>query len=73
MTCLTKISTCLDTKLKMSEDIKTAVEGIAVAFEEFKATNDARLAEIEKKGASDPLVDEKLKNIAGKIKVPSAF
>jgi len=47
----------------MSEDIKTAVEGIAVAFEEFKATNDARLAEIEKKGASDPLVDEKLKNI----------
>tara|TARA_Y100001938_G_scaffold128518_1_gene182350 strand:- start:1341 stop:2558 length:1218 start_codon:yes stop_codon:yes gene_type:complete len=47
----------------MSEDIKTAVEGIAVAFEEFKATNDARLAEIEKKGSSDPLVDEKLKNI----------
>ena len=47
----------------MSEEIKTAVEGIATAFEEFKATNDARLAEIEKKGASDPLVDEKLKNI----------
>lgn len=47
----------------MSDDIKTAVEGIAVAFEEFKATNDARLAEIEKKGHSDPLVEEKLKNI----------
>lgn len=47
----------------MSEDIKTAVEGMATAFEEFKATNDARLAEIEKKGSSDPLVDEKLKNI----------
>ena len=47
----------------MSEDIKTAVEGMATAFEEFKATNDARLAEIEKKGSSDPLVEEKLKNI----------
>ena len=47
----------------MSEDIKTAVEGMASAFEEFKATNDARLTEIEKKGSSDPLVEEKLKNI----------
>ena len=47
----------------MSDDVKNAVEGIAVAFEEFKATNDARLAEIEKKGSSDPLVEEKLKNI----------
>jgi HK97 family phage major capsid protein len=47
----------------MSDDIKNAVEGIAVAFEEFKATNDARLTDIEKKGSSDPLVEEKLKNI----------
>ena len=47
----------------MSDDIKNAVEGIATAFEEFKATNDARLADIEKKGSSDPLVEEKLKNI----------
>jgi len=47
----------------MSDDVKTAVEGMATAFEEFKATNDARLSEIEKKGASDPLVEEKLKNI----------
>jgi HK97 family phage major capsid protein len=47
----------------MSDDVKNAVEGIAVAFEEFKATNDARLAEIEKKGHADPLVEEKLKNI----------
>ena len=47
----------------MSDDVKNAVEGIAAAFEEFKATNDARLAEIEKKGSSDPLVEEKLKNI----------
>jgi HK97 family phage major capsid protein len=47
----------------MSDDIKNAVEGIATAFEEFKATNDARLSDIEKKGSSDPLVEEKLKNI----------
>ena len=47
----------------MSDDVKTAVEGMATAFEEFKATNEARLAEIEKKGSSDPLVEEKLKNI----------
>ena len=47
----------------MSEDIKQAIDSFAVAFEEFKATNDERLAEIEKKGSSDPLVEEKLKNI----------
>ena len=47
----------------MSEDVKNAVEGMAKAFEEFKSTNDARLAEIEKKGSSDPLVEEKIKNI----------
>src|SRR5210317_66698 len=47
----------------MSDDIKNAVEGMAKAFEEFKSTNDARIAEIEKKGSSDPLVEEKIKNI----------
>ena len=47
----------------MSDDVKTAVDSMAQAFEEFKATNDERLAEIEKKGSSDPLVEEKLKNI----------
>ncbi len=47
----------------MSEDVKNAVEGMAKAFEEFKSTNDSRLAEIEKKGSSDPLVEEKIKNI----------
>ena len=47
----------------MSDDVKTAVDKMATAFEEFKATNDERLAAIEKKGSSDPLVEEKLKNI----------
>ena len=47
----------------MSDDIKQAIETFAATLEEFKSTNDARLAEIEKKGEADPLVDEKLKNI----------
>ena len=38
----------------MSENVKTAVDSMAKAFEEFKATNDERLAEIEKKGSSKP-------------------
>lgn len=44
-------------------DLKTAISGVMTAFEEFKSTNDARLAEIEKKGAADPLVTEKLGKI----------
>lgn len=47
----------------MSDDIQKAVEGIAVAFEEFKATNDSRLTAIEAKGSADPLVEEKLNRI----------
>lgn len=42
---------------------KDAIEGVMTAFQEFKSTNDARLAEIEKKGAADPLVTEKLTKI----------
>jgi len=45
------------------ETVKTAVEQLGRAFEEFKATNDERLNTLEKKGDVDPLVDEKLKNI----------
>lgn len=44
-------------------DVKSAVTGMMTAFEEFKATNDARLAEVEKKGAADPVVTEKLGKI----------
>jgi HK97 family phage major capsid protein len=45
----------------MSE--KTAIEQVMTAFEEFKATNDAALAEIKKKGVADPVVTEKLSKI----------
>ena len=50
----------------MADEIKQAVEAVKqvnVAFEEFKRANDARLAEIEKKGAADPLLEEKLRRI----------
>lgn len=51
----------------MSDETKQAVDGLMTAFEEFKATNDARLAEIEKKGAADPIVTEKLERIEGTV------
>lgn len=42
---------------------KTAHEQVMIAFEEFKATNDAAIAELKKKGATDPIVTEKLGKI----------
>lgn len=50
----------------MADEIKQAVEAVKqvnVAFEEFKRANDQRLAEIEKKGAADPLLEEKVARI----------
>ena len=47
----------------MDDQIKTAVDAMAGAFEEFKKVNDERLAQIESKGSSDPLVEEKLAKI----------
>ena len=47
----------------MPDAVQQAVDGLMVAFEEFKATNDARLAEIERKGAADPVVTDKLARI----------
>jgi HK97 family phage major capsid protein len=49
----------------MSEEniVKEAISDMGKAFEEFKATNDKRLAEIEEKGSADPLTEEKLAKI----------
>jgi HK97 family phage major capsid protein len=50
----------------MSDEIKQAVEAVKTvnsAFEEFKRVNDQRLAEIEKKGTADPLLEEKIARI----------
>lgn len=43
--------------------VKEAVTPVMTAFEEFKATNDARLKEIEKKGAADTVIIDKLAKI----------
>ena len=47
----------------MTQEVTSAVEGMAKAFEEFKATNDLKIAELEKKGSVDPLVEDKIKKI----------
>ena len=48
----------------MSDEVKEMVDGIGKAFEEFKATNDDRLSQLEKKGATDVVTEEKLERIA---------
>lgn len=45
----------------MSE--KTATEQVMEAFEEFKRTNDAALAEIKAKGVADPILTDKIGKI----------
>lgn len=60
----------------MSDEIKAAtqaVEAVNRAFEEFKKANDARLAEIEKKGAADPLLDEKIARIEADMQKAQAI
>lgn len=47
----------------MSDDVKDAVRGVMSAFEEFKATHAAQLAEIKTKGVADPLFEAKLRKI----------
>ena len=60
----------------MADEIKQAVDAIKtvnVAFEEFKRANDARLAEIEKKGAADPLLEEKVARIEADLNKAQAI
>lgn len=51
----------------MTEEVKTAVDAMTSAFEEFKKVNDERLAEIESKGEADPLVEEKLAKLESEM------
>ncbi len=44
-------------------EVKKAVDGLGRGFEEFKATNDERLKQIEKKGAADAVTSDKLDKI----------
>lgn len=48
---------------ELESAVKEAVGPVMTAFEEFKATNDQRLKEIEKKGGEDPVLTEKLAKI----------
>jgi HK97 family phage major capsid protein len=49
----------------MSEEIKAKVDALGSAWEQFKSANDARLAEIEKKGSADVLFTAQLEKING--------
>jgi len=54
----------------MSDEMKAvngAVDSLNRAFEEFKSTNDAKLKELEAKGAADPLLEEKLARIEANL------
>lgn len=44
-------------------EVKKNVEPVMTAFEEFKKENDRRIKEIEKKGAADPILEEKIAKI----------
>tara|TARA_R100001460_G_scaffold22604_1_gene45950 strand:+ start:3431 stop:4651 length:1221 start_codon:yes stop_codon:yes gene_type:complete len=51
----------------MSEEIKSVVNELGSAFEEFKSENSKKLQEIEKKGSADPLLVEKVDKMADDI------
>ncbi|MDQ1081438.1 phage major capsid protein [Pseudoroseomonas cervicalis] len=42
------------------EEVRRLIEGVNRGFEEFKATNDRRLKEIESRGNADPVTSDKL-------------
>lgn len=44
-------------------EIANKVNALGSAWEQFKRVNDSRLAELERKGSSDPLYDEQLRKI----------
>lgn len=48
-------------------ELKETIQALGSAFEQFKAENDARLKEIEKKGHADPLLAEKVEKINADI------
>lgn len=48
-------------------EIKSAVDAMASAFEEFKKANDERLEQIEKKGEADPLLEGKITAIEAEM------
>jgi HK97 family phage major capsid protein len=56
---------------KMSSGAKAETAELMAAFEGFKQANEARLSEIEAKGAADPLTDERLQRIDRRLEALS--
>lgn len=48
-------------------EVKARVDQLGSAWEQFKQVNDRRLKEVEQKGASDPLTQQHLARISGKL------
>ncbi len=53
-------TTKIETKSADTADINTAFDGFMRGFESYKEENDRRLADIERRGAADPLTTDKL-------------
>ena len=47
--------------------LAATIERLGLGFEEYKSTNDQRLAEIAAKGAADPLLDEKMTRLSAEL------
>lgn len=48
-------------------EIKEIVQELGTQFEQFKKANDARIAELQKKGHADPLLEEKVNKLSEQI------
>jgi HK97 family phage major capsid protein len=57
------IETKMNAPSGVNADARALANEMMAAFEALKAANDARIEEIEKRGAPDPLLDAKLKKI----------
>jgi HK97 family phage major capsid protein len=56
---------------KETKAVKADASEMLAVFESYRQANDTRLAEIEKKGASDPLTDERLARIDRRLEALS--
>ena len=48
-------------------EVKALIENVNMAFAEFKAANEQRLAEIEKRGAPDPVTAQKVEKLEAAV------
>jgi len=54
------------------DELKKLIETLKQTFEQFKTANDERLAEIERKGHADPLLEEKVNRLSEELDSLSA-